>query len=78
VRAEDLAEGSLFPRIGRLRAVTARVAEAVVREAVRSGRAARVVEDPAQAVAAAMWEPAYVPMDALPVAKAVQLVDATA
>ena len=72
VSPEDLAVGSLFPRVGRLRAVTARVAEAVVREAVGSGQAARALEDPARAVAAAMWEPAYVPMDPLPVARAAQ------
>ena len=72
VRPEDLAEGSLFPRIGRLRAVTARVAEAVVREALGSGQAARTIEDPARAVAEAIWEPAYVPMDALPAPGAAQ------
>ena len=66
VRPEDLAGGSLFPRIGRLRAVTAHVAEAVVREAVRSGLAARPIEDPAGEVAKAMWEPSYLPMDAVP------------
>jgi malate dehydrogenase (oxaloacetate-decarboxylating) len=66
VSAADLAEGSLFPRIRRLRAVTVRVAEAVVREAVRSGLAARPIDDPAQAVVDAMWEPGYVPMTAAP------------
>jgi malic enzyme len=71
VGPEDLAEGSLFPRIGRLRAVTARVAEAVVREAQASGQAARKVDDPARAVAEAMWEPAYVPMDAPPTGEGV-------
>jgi malate dehydrogenase (oxaloacetate-decarboxylating) len=64
VSTEDLAEGSLFPRIRRLRAVTVRVAEAVVREAARSGLASRPIADPAQAVADAMWEPGYVPMTA--------------
>jgi malate dehydrogenase (oxaloacetate-decarboxylating) len=78
VSPEDLAEGSLFPRVRRLRAVTAQVAAAVVREAVRSGRAARYIEDPAQAVAEAMWEPAYAAMAPTPVAKAVELAFATA
>jgi malate dehydrogenase (oxaloacetate-decarboxylating) len=62
VSPEDLAEGSLFPSVRRLRAVTALVAQAVVEEAVRSGQASRPIPDPARAVAAAMWEPAYVPM----------------
>jgi malate dehydrogenase (oxaloacetate-decarboxylating) len=78
VGAQDLDEGSLFPRVGRLRQVTARVAEAVVREALSSGRAARGLFDPAAAVAEAMWDPAYVPMDAVPVARAVQLAYANA
>jgi malate dehydrogenase (oxaloacetate-decarboxylating) len=73
VSPEDLAEGSLFPRVRRLRAVTARVATAVVQEAVRSGRASRHIEDPGQAVAEAMWEPAYAAMAPTPVAKAAQL-----
>jgi malate dehydrogenase (oxaloacetate-decarboxylating) len=66
VSAEDLAEGSLFPRVRRLRAVTAAVAQAVLREAIRTGIATTEVADPAGAVAAAMWEPAYVPMSATP------------
>ncbi len=78
VSPEDLAEGSLFPRVRRLRAVTARVATAVVQEAVRSGRASRHIEDPARAVAEAMWEPAYAAMGPTPVAKAGQLAFASA
>jgi malate dehydrogenase (oxaloacetate-decarboxylating) len=60
VRDEHLREGSLFPAVGDLRPVTARVAEAVVREARDSGlgRSFRDAEI-APAVAAAMWEPAY-------------------
>ncbi len=60
VSAADLAEGSLFPPIRDLRRVTARVAEAVVREARDSG-IGRPIDDehvPA-AVAAAMWNPSY-------------------
>ncbi len=73
VAADDLSAGSLYPRIRTLRKVTAQVAEAVVREALRSGVAARSLEDPAKAVAEAMWEPAYVPMDAAPVSQALEL-----
>jgi malic enzyme len=78
VGAQDLDEGSLFPRVGRLRQVTARVAEAVAREALSSGLAARGLFDPAPAVAEAMWDPGYVPMDAVPVARAVELAYANA
>jgi malic enzyme len=78
VSPEDLAEGSLFPRIARLRAVTARVAQSVVGEAVRSGLAARPIADPAAEVAKAMWEPSYLPMDAVPVAPLAQLAFAEA
>ncbi|HSD67274.1 MAG TPA: oxaloacetate-decarboxylating malate dehydrogenase [Vicinamibacteria bacterium] len=61
--AEDLAAGSLFPRIAGLRAVAARVAEAVVRQAVAEGVARNPPESPADAVAAAMWDPAYPAID---------------
>ena len=57
------AAGSLFPRVAGLRAVTARVAEAVVRQAVSDGVARNAPEDPAAAVAAAMWDPAYPAID---------------
>jgi malate dehydrogenase (oxaloacetate-decarboxylating) len=60
---EDLAAGSLFPRIAGLRAVTAKVAEAVVRQAVAEGVARNAPEDPEEAVAAAMWDPAYPSID---------------
>jgi malic enzyme len=60
VSAADLAEGILFPPMGQLRRVTARVAEAVVREARERGLG-RALGDPEipGAVAAAMWEPVY-------------------
>jgi len=63
VHADDLASGSLFPPAHALRRVTARIAEAVVREARDSG-VGQVLEDSAiaPAVRAAMWEPAYVPL----------------
>ena len=56
----DLADGSLYPAMGRLRSVTVKVAEAVVREARDRGlgRPFTDAEIPA-AVAAFMWEPAY-------------------
>ena len=60
---EDLQAGSLFPRIAGLRAITARVAAAVVRQAVADGAARNAPEDPAEAVAAAMWDPAYPAID---------------
>jgi malic enzyme len=63
VSGEDLQAGSLYPRIAGLRAVTARVAEAVVRQAVSEGVARNPPEDPAAAIAAAMWEPAYPAVD---------------
>jgi malate dehydrogenase (oxaloacetate-decarboxylating) len=63
VRAEDLAAGSLFPPVRDLRRVTRRVAEAVVREARDSGIGRRRADgEIAAAVAAAMWEPIYLPM----------------
>ncbi|MBI3933020.1 MAG: hypothetical protein HY317_06365 [Acidobacteria bacterium] len=67
VHADDLAAGSLFPPVGHIRRVSARIAEAVVREAWDSGvgRAIPDAEIP-RAVEAAMWEPAYVPMDPVP------------
>jgi malic enzyme len=60
VHAEDLEAGMLFPPIAAIRRVTARIAEAVVREARDSG-VGRVIpdEDVPAAVAAAMWDPAY-------------------
>jgi len=60
----DLKQGALYPPIARLRAVAARVAEAVVREARDRGRGRPFtdVEIPA-AVAAAMWQPVYPVLD---------------
>jgi malic enzyme len=73
VSAADRAEGGLFPRIDELRRVTARVAEAVVREAQQSGVARRQVADVPTAVAQATWEPAYLPLDTIPVSRSVEL-----
>jgi malic enzyme len=60
---EDLAAGSLFPPLSRLRSVTAGVAEAVVRQAVSEGVARNPPPDPAEAVSSAMWDPAYPAID---------------
>ena len=60
VSDEDLAAGSLFPPIAGLRRVTARIAEAVVREAREQGLGRPLADaEIAPAVAAAMWEPGY-------------------
>jgi malic enzyme len=56
---EDRAAGCLFPRIAQLRRVTSHVAQAVIRQAAADGVARNVPDDPAEAVAAAMWEPGY-------------------
>jgi len=68
VSDEELASGSIFPSVSRIRGVTARIAEGVVRAAREDGVARRALRDdeiPA-AVAAAMWEPVYLPMDPAP------------
>ena len=62
-RARTCEAGSLFPRIAGLRAITARVAAAVVRQAVTDGVARNAPEDPAEAIAAAMWDPVYPAID---------------
>jgi malic enzyme len=67
VSAEDLATGSLFPRVREMRKLSVRIAEAVVRTAREQGvgRAIPDGEIPA-AVAQAMWEPSYLPIVAAP------------
>ncbi len=62
---EDRAAGSLFPRIAGLRRVTAKVAEAVVRQAVAEGVARHEPADVAEVVAATMWEPSYPAIEAV-------------
>ncbi|HEY7519839.1 MAG TPA: NAD-dependent malic enzyme [Methylomirabilota bacterium] len=56
----DVADGTLYPRIGDLRRVAGHIAEAVVR-AARDDRVGRTIDDAAvpDAVAAARWEPRY-------------------
>jgi malate dehydrogenase (oxaloacetate-decarboxylating) len=64
VSEDDLAAGSLFPPIADLRRVTARIAEAVVREAREHGLGRPIAGDEIpRAVVAAMWEPVYVPLE---------------
>jgi malate dehydrogenase (oxaloacetate-decarboxylating) len=66
VSPEDLAAGSLYPRVRDLRVVVGRIAEAVVREAREAGLG-RALPDEAipGAVAAARWEPRYLPLEAV-------------
>jgi malate dehydrogenase (oxaloacetate-decarboxylating) len=63
VQASDLACGSLFPSPNEIRRVSARIAEAVIGEARDSGVGRAIPdEDIPRTVAAAMWDPAYLPM----------------
>jgi malic enzyme len=55
----DVAAGSLYPPIHELRAAARAIAVAVVTEAGRAGLAEADVDDPAAAVDAATWWPAY-------------------
>jgi malate dehydrogenase (oxaloacetate-decarboxylating) len=60
VEDEDLQAFSLYPRLQRLRPITARIAEAVVREARDSGLGKNIADkDVGKAVADAMWYPDY-------------------
>lgn len=54
---------SLLPDVANLRASSATVAVAVVRQAVEDGVARREPDDVVQAVQNAMWQPAYPPLD---------------
>ncbi len=67
VKASDLASGNLFPPAQEIRRVSARIAEAVVREARESGVGRAIPDqDIPRTVAAAMWDPAYLPMVPVP------------
>jgi malic enzyme len=68
VHQGELEVGSLFPAVQDIRRVTAKVAEAVVREARETGVARRVLPDAEipEAVADAMWTPTYLPMGPAP------------
>lgn len=59
VSDSDLGKGLLFPPVGELRTVAARVAEAVARQAERDGVTCNPPRDPAAAVLPALWDPAY-------------------
>jgi malic enzyme len=59
VSEDALGAGMLYPPLGELRAVAARVAEAVVGQAAREDVALNSPKRPAEAVAAAMWDPVY-------------------
>ena len=56
--------GSLFPSVSEIRRVTAAVAEAVTRTAREEGVGRQILDEALPlAVAAAMWQPDYVPED---------------
>ncbi len=62
VTDEELAEGSLFPKLGRIREISADVACAVIRRAVQQGFAdKRLLVNLEQRVRDAMWFPEYLP-----------------
>jgi malic enzyme len=63
LRQEDVDAGSLYPPIAALRRVTARIAEAVMRQARDGGVGLPVTDEEIPGrVAAAMWEPRYLPL----------------
>ncbi|MDL2718944.1 MAG: NAD-dependent malic enzyme [Acidobacteriota bacterium] len=63
VKASDLASGSLFPSANEIRRVSRLIAEAVVAEARNAGVGRHIADkDIPAAVAAMIWEPAYLPM----------------
>lgn len=63
VKASDLASGSLFPSANEIRRVSRLIAEAVVAEARNAGVGRQIADkDIPAAVAAMIWDPAYLPM----------------
>jgi malic enzyme len=67
VKASDLASGSLFPSTSEIRRVSAGVAAAVVKVARDSGLGRQIPDaEIPKAVAAMMWDPAYLPTVAVP------------
>jgi malic enzyme len=63
VKESDLASGSLFPPAHEIRRISARIAEAVVAEARNSGVGRQIPDaEIPKAVAAMIWDPAYLPM----------------
>ena len=68
VGTAELAAGSLFPAVRDIRRVSARVAAAVVREARERGLGRALPDEQIpRAVAEAMWEPDYLPLEPAPV-----------
>jgi len=67
VKASDLASGALFPPTSQIRHVSAAVAAAVVKVARDSGLGRQIPDgEIPNAVAAAMWDPKYLPTVAVP------------
>ena len=67
VKPNDLASGSLFPPTSQIRHVSASVAAAVVKVARDSGIGRQIPDaEIPKVVAAAMWDPAYLPTVAIP------------
>jgi malate dehydrogenase (oxaloacetate-decarboxylating) len=67
VKATDLASGSLFPSTHDIRRISQRIAEAVVAEARNSGVGRQIPDaEIPKAVAAMIWDPAYLPMVPVP------------
>ena len=67
VKASDLASGSLFPSAHEIRRISARIAEDVVAEARNSGVGRQIPDaEIPKAVAAMIWDPAYLPMVPVP------------
>ena len=63
VKESDLASGSLFPSTHEIRRISARIAEGVVAEARNAGVGRQIPDaEIPKAVAAMMWDPAYLPM----------------
>ena len=63
VSPQDLAEGSVFPSVQRIRPVSHAVACRVIRRAVQEGQAQKaLLEDLEERVRAVMWVPEYLPL----------------
>jgi malate dehydrogenase (oxaloacetate-decarboxylating) len=67
VKESDLASGSLFPSTHEIRRISARIAEGVVAEARNAGVGRKISDaEIPKAVAAMIWDPAYLPMVPVP------------
>src|SRR5450759_4496293 len=67
VKASDLASGSLFPSAHEIRRISARIAEDFVAEARNAGVGRKISDaEIPKAVAAMIWDPAYLPMVPVP------------